>query len=60
MTDAQKEAVVLLKESDNQGWIDWDDKKNCPDVRTYNKTQTIGLDGEFSKEELLALLVFFQ
>jgi hypothetical protein len=50
------EALAILRESDHQGYVGWDDQLNEP----HTHDGTVLLDGTFSKKELLALIVFFQ
>lgn len=52
----KEEARKVLRESDGQAYIGWDDERDGP----YTRTGEVLLDGEFSKQELLALLVFFE
>lgn len=54
MTD--DEARAILKHA---GWIAWDEEKDCPNWRDYGvNAPSITLDGDFTKEELLAILHF--
>jgi len=54
-TMTSTEALSILQQADGHGHIGWNAENNIPDVHTG----TIVLDGEFSEQELRALLVFF-
>lgn len=49
------EALAVLSDPDRDGYVGWDEDKGIPDTRSGY----VRLDGAFSKQQLLALLVFF-
>jgi hypothetical protein len=60
MTD--DEALAILRAVDGfGGWVDWDSENDRPDwIHWGDAKATLKLDGDFTVDELLALIHFAQ